>query len=1097
MSKTRLPKEQDFENTEPQDDSLIGREGIDKSQLDPNVALLGFTLRDLASTFDGLIDTPSSKTGFGGYLVRVNAGETDLEYVAGVATDEFVKVDAAAVAGYIGATASSGVVRTAAPLTKTDNGDYVTIGIQASAFDKAHADLTDMPSGSNDDHDDRYLNLSGDFGEQDKIQFATGITPTSEPEGLVWWNDIDHTLNISTGTGTVLQTGQEFLVRVYNNTGDILLDGKVVTPTGGITNGILHVDYAKADVFTTCGAIVVLTQDIADGTDGFATIRGKVRGLDTSGLSLGTVWLSPTAEGEVTNTKPEFPNYVIRVGDVTVVDAADGEILVSKEGEPVDTTVNFWNGCFREKINFTVTSNGTVITGNLEPSNGYEDMTMLFSDGFSLLDTSPPATVTLTAGADDNPQTNYVYIPKSTKVLTASTSDWPIDEHIKVATVVLQSASATQIDGALRNQNWNDEIQDSDAQGHLAHITERIRQEQAKWESGTEGSVVIDSTPTPDDVYVKVTGGVVYQLHRQDFPAQDMTQYAIDAVSQGSKTFTISDDGDLSSIFPDGRTIKVNGSTGNDGLYVVDSTVYSAPDFIITVEEAIPSAVADGTIGDDIHVVNNSVSEYKTTTNLNTETLDATGSSLTNKSFSFVVWGVMNRSGEVSHIMLNLPTGSYLRSQPDDAVNDADNYAVYDIPKKFQGVGFLVARFTFTLDAAGNVWTLYSTEDLRGKVPNISAGAGGGGGGVNSFLGLTDTQSDYTGFAEYLQRVNAAETALEPTLEYITTVPALSTRNVIQPTADVVPFIVQAYSGGQTENLGEWRGASPHVLAIDNEGHLGVGTDSPAGQAQFTNPVAGGASSVYIGKTSLSGETNQSSFWLYSERFGVLQTARFSHSGSSLQVVSSVNNQWIVPAGNFIDFRDDARIMMLRNGRVGIGATTSSPDSMLEILSDFPTLPVQRLREAVSQSANAFELRDSNDNDLIVYEVGGGAVFNEYGNAVDFRVEGDTDENLLFVDGSADTVQVGAATASDSAKFYVDGKISTSGEMEINGDLNHDGSNVGFFGVSPTSQQTGYTTFANLSTARTLDADSTTLDEVADVLGTLIEDIKAKGLISA
>ena len=44
--------------------------------------------------------------------------------------------------------------------------------------------------------------------------------------------------------------------------------------------------------------------------------------------------------------------------------------------------------------------------------------------------------------------------------------------------------------------------------------------------------------------------------------------------------------------------------------------------------------------------------------------------------------------------------------------------------------------------------------------------------------------------------------------------------------------------------------------------------------------------------------------------------------------------------------------------------------------------------------------------------------------------------------------------------------------------------------------QTGYTT-SNVTTDRVLNADSTTLDEVADVLCTLIEDLKTKGLISA
>ena len=56
---------------------------------------------------------------------------------------------------------------------------------------------------------------------------------------------------------------------------------------------------------------------------------------------------------------------------------------------------------------------------------------------------------------------------------------------------------------------------------------------------------------------------------------------------------------------------------------------------------------------------------------------------------------------------------------------------------------------------------------------------------------------------------------------------------------------------------------------------------------------------------------------------------------------------------------------------------------------------------------------------------------------------------------------------------------------------------IGFFGTTPAARQTGYTTFANLTTDRTLDANATTIDEVADVLGTLIADLKTLGLISA
>jgi len=52
------------------------------------------------------------------------------------------------------------------------------------------------------------------------------------------------------------------------------------------------------------------------------------------------------------------------------------------------------------------------------------------------------------------------------------------------------------------------------------------------------------------------------------------------------------------------------------------------------------------------------------------------------------------------------------------------------------------------------------------------------------------------------------------------------------------------------------------------------------------------------------------------------------------------------------------------------------------------------------------------------------------------------------------------------------------------------------FGLAPTAVQTGYTAFSNLTTRRTLDADSTTIDEIADFCGTLQADLRAKGIIS-
>jgi len=159
----------------------------------------------------------------------------------------------------------------------------------------------------------------------------------------------------------------------------------------------------------------------------------------------------------------------------------------------------------------------------------------------------------------------------------------------------------------------------------------------------------------------------------------------------------------------------------------------------------------------DMHIVNHPTA-YTQVTDLKSLTTDANGDSLNDTSFSIVVWGIANKTGETSQLMGNLPTSTYSKYRPERATADALNYSVYEVPKIFQGTGFLIARFTFINN--GGTWTLYATEDLRGKIPNTSAGGGAGGTGVTTFLGLTDTPSTF-GTVGQVPVVNAGATALE------------------------------------------------------------------------------------------------------------------------------------------------------------------------------------------------------------------------------------------------------------------------------------------------------------------------------------------------
>lgn len=90
--------------------------------------------------------------------------------------------------------------------------------------------------------------------------------------------------------------------------------------------------------------------------------------------------------------------------------------------------------------------------------------------------------------------------------------------------------------------------------------------------------------------------------------------YTIDDADAGNNKFIISDDGDLSALFPNSSEFTVTGSTGNDGQYTVTSTSYSSPDFTINVA-SVADDTDDGTISPHAGVSDDS----------NTEDINATG----------------------------------------------------------------------------------------------------------------------------------------------------------------------------------------------------------------------------------------------------------------------------------------------------------------------------------------------------------------------------------------------------------------------------------------------------------------------------------------
>jgi hypothetical protein len=99
----------------------------------------------------------------------------------------------------------------------------------------------------------------------------------------------------------------------------------------------------------------------------------------------------------------------------------------------------------------------------------------------------------------------------------------------------------------------------------------------------------------------------------------------------------------------------------------------------------------------------------------------------------------------------------------------------------------------------------------------------------------------------------------------------------------------------------------------------------------------------------------------------------------------------------------------------------------------------------------------------------GNIVFNESGDNFDFRVEGDTNQNLLFTDASTDRVGIG--TNAPASTLHVNGAILANGEIRASGNLVPATDNTGAVGTAALTWNNGQ--FTNLTVDSTLTVTST------------------------
>lgn len=153
----------------------------------------------------------------------------------------------------------------------------------------------------------------------DSVQLLGG---TGE-QGKLSWNVDEETLDLVTD-GSALQLGQEVVINVINNTGSLITNGTPLVFTGTVGNsGKITVAPANGSTMEAEQLVGIATVDIPANGTGKATHFGKVRGINTTGVTNGETWndgdvlyIDPVNVGKLTNVKPSADELLIPVAVV-------------------------------------------------------------------------------------------------------------------------------------------------------------------------------------------------------------------------------------------------------------------------------------------------------------------------------------------------------------------------------------------------------------------------------------------------------------------------------------------------------------------------------------------------------------------------------------------------------------------------------------------------------------------------------------------------------------------------------------------------------------------------------------------------------------
>lgn len=191
--------------------------------------------------------------------------------------------------------------------------------------------------------------LSGDIvfkGITDYLTFNTLYNDGSLPKGSLFYSADDNALSYRTiDEEVIINLGQENVVRVRNNSGEVINNGDVVYMTGTTTGYIPDVAKANASSRETSCVLGVATHNIGVSGFGYVTTSGIVRGLALTANAGDLLYLSITP-GEVTTFPPSSSNpahFDVKIGRVVESSTGSKDAILVALGPSWSDNSTFYN----------------------------------------------------------------------------------------------------------------------------------------------------------------------------------------------------------------------------------------------------------------------------------------------------------------------------------------------------------------------------------------------------------------------------------------------------------------------------------------------------------------------------------------------------------------------------------------------------------------------------------------------------------------------------------------------------------------------------------------------------------------------------------